>query len=734
MELDPLVGKKINDYSIVRLIGQGGMGKVYEAVEENLERKVALKVLREELSTDAEFVKRFAREAKAAARLNHPNIVQIHAFQSLKGLHFFTMQYIEGHPLSDLLEEGKSLPLEEAVDIIIQAAMALAHSHKEGIIHRDIKPSNLLIDPQRRVLVADFGLAKSLLLKSDITTTTKFIGTPRYASPEQFEGHEVDQRSDIYSLGVIFYQLLSGHFPYQADTPASLVRNVVAKDPLPIQLFNPSVPTSIDKILKKMLAKKPDKRYQSADELLKDLHQFKAYETPVRPLAIVESRTTLLKSLSRVVDESVMTRLRSLQKMKKALVLTAVVTLLAFLLMVFLAIYKPDSLKELFRKDVPPQGKASASAPIPVIEGERKEPSATEVAVGDEVPPTEPLMQEPPAQESIEESIGVLSFNDLKQDPESSWLASAIPIDINTHLSKVKNLKVHSPEEIAYLRQKKQYTDVEIAKELGITKMLTGSFIKLGDEIRIEVHITDISTMALEASEVIEGDWKDIFTLQKQLASKIIDHLPIPPVGYAKAGISEPTSTDMDWYKQLLEAEGKTSPVSQEKPEEKPEGQPSSRIDKSMAPTPMKEGLSLLQDKWSVETFFLSQAMAAEEAPEPQGKSQKNEKAMAEEEIRTLLDSYKKAFETSDIEALTRIYKVFPSTQREAVERYFNNIENLQIILKDIQIELKDAEEAVVNFTRTDDFVDKSSQKKVHLEMRLTKILEKEDDGWRMIQ
>jgi tRNA A-37 threonylcarbamoyl transferase component Bud32 len=269
-ELD-LTGKNLGNYKIVSKLGQGGMATVYKAHELSLNRVVALKVLASQLSEDKAYIKRFQREAQAAAQLNHPNIVQIYAIGEEQGVHYFAMEYIKGKSLANIKEEEGVMKPEDAVPIIRQVAEALAEAHKVGLVHRDIKPSNIMIDAAGRPKVTDFGIAYVSYANTKLTRDGSIIGTPEYLSPEQCEGKTVDQRSDIYSLGVTLYELLSGKTPYEADTPVSMLMKIVKGEFPPLQEVNPDVPESLRAIVDKMMLKDVQQRYQKMEEVITDL-------------------------------------------------------------------------------------------------------------------------------------------------------------------------------------------------------------------------------------------------------------------------------------------------------------------------------------------------------------------------------------------------------------------------------------------------------------------------------
>ena len=215
---------QLGEYIIEEKIGAGGMGQVFRAKQPSLDRMVALKVLPRGVASDRESVERFYREARSAAGLVHPNIVQIYTVGEEKGVPYFAMEYVIGEDLERRIKRGDRFTVEEAVGITASVAMALACAEEAGIVHRDIKPGNIMIDSHGVVKVTDFGLAKAVkLIDSEITQAGFIVGTPSYMAPEQAEARDVDHRTDIYSLGVVFYELLCGRSPFKAEDPASLI-------------------------------------------------------------------------------------------------------------------------------------------------------------------------------------------------------------------------------------------------------------------------------------------------------------------------------------------------------------------------------------------------------------------------------------------------------------------------------------------------------------------------------
>jgi eukaryotic-like serine/threonine-protein kinase len=264
---DSLVGKTLGSYQVQREIGRGGMGVVYLAHEQSLQRVAAIKVLASRLADDAACVKRFGREASAVARLDHPNIVLVYSVGEQDGLHYIAMQYVKGWSLAQFIRAKGPLEWRRALDVTRQAAEALAEAHKHGIIHRDIKPDNIMVDETGGVKVMDFGLARATAASTNLTADGAKLGTPTYMSPEQINGDPVDARTDIYSLGVTLYEMLTGRPPFQADTPMALMYQITHKPVPDVSKQNAAVPENVVELVAGMTAQDPGRRYPSAQAL-----------------------------------------------------------------------------------------------------------------------------------------------------------------------------------------------------------------------------------------------------------------------------------------------------------------------------------------------------------------------------------------------------------------------------------------------------------------------------------
>ena len=270
---DTLIGTLFDGrYRVIRKLGAGGMANVYLAEDQELGRRVAIKILNERHAGDEQFVERFRREAKNAAALSHPNIVSIYDRGEAEGTYYIAMEFLDGRSLKELIVQRGPAPVTVAVEYARQILSALRFAHRHGIVHRDIKPHNVLVDAEGRVKVTDFGIARAGA--SQMTEAGSIVGTAQYLSPEQARGTDVDQRSDLYSLGIVLYELLTGTLPFNGDTPVEIAMKHLSTIPEPPSAKRPDVPRELDLIVTRALAKDPADRYQSAEEMDADLERF----------------------------------------------------------------------------------------------------------------------------------------------------------------------------------------------------------------------------------------------------------------------------------------------------------------------------------------------------------------------------------------------------------------------------------------------------------------------------
>ena len=358
-------GQKINDrYEIIKTIGEGGMANVYLANDTILDRKVAIKVLRGDLSNDEKFIRRFKREALSVSNLSHPNIVEVYDVGEEDGNYYIVMEYVEGKTLKQLLQKRGALTLTEVIDIMCQLTDGLAHAHEAYIIHRDIKPQNIMIEDNGLVKITDFGIAMALN-STQLTQTNSVMGSVHYLPPEQANGKGSTVKSDIYSLGILMYELLTGSVPFKGDTAVEIALKHMKEKIPSIRKQNPTIPQSVENIVLKATAKNPKNRYDTVRDMYNDLktaldrdnEKRLVYEYPENDLEETKVITPIVKENKKTIidkpdeEEGETTKTKS-DKNKLPIILSIVLlTVLIVLAVIFLLISKQD-VKEVKVPDV----------------------------------------------------------------------------------------------------------------------------------------------------------------------------------------------------------------------------------------------------------------------------------------------------------------------------------------------------------------------------------------------
>jgi len=469
-------GRRLGNYKLCRLIGRGGMGEVYEGEDETLRRKVAVKVLLPALSDDAEFCERFLREAQSAAALQHPNICQIYAADKSDDTLFFVMEFVRGKTLAAVLDEDGRLPEPTALRIAGGVASALAFAHSKNIIHRDIKPENIMIDEDGRVVVMDFGLARRTDTPSRLTQTGTFLGTPEYASPEQCETRNLTPATDVYSLGVVMYEMLTGCVPFEAETPLALFARIVREEPQHIRQLNPNITDRTADLIMRLLAKDPAKRPTAKDVLdeilaiLKELPADTAAATVSINVADPTSRTGL----------SVPTRRIGVRR-RVAVALGGVAVAIALVVAVLMS------------------GAVGSSEQKP-----RKGPAAHKSAP--------PLVAVAPAQ-------------NMTKSAELRWLCGALADMLSADLAQLEYLRVVAPEKLSETAA----SPAEAARKLGAALLVEARFWLVGNRLRVMAQTHRLKDGVILASAVAEDDKDAVFavvdsvvvSLHTQLAKKL---------------------------------------------------------------------------------------------------------------------------------------------------------------------------------------------------------------------
>lgn len=296
---DPYAGETLNNrYRLLAAqIGSGGMAHVYKAEDLALGRIVAVKVLRESLTADPEFLARFQREARAAASLSHPNIVTVHDVGQDRGRYYIVMEYVDGQNLKELIRKEAPFPIERALDLAVQICAGVGYAHRAGIVHCDVKPQNVLVTPDGRAKVTDFGIARALS-SATIPLSETVWGTPHYFAPEQAAGRPPTPASDVYAIGVILYEMLTGRLPFDADSYTALALKHIHEEPPPLSQFNPHIPAQLESIVHKVLAKEPSARYRTAEQFGRILISYRRealLTTAGRPVIRLEEAPSMVR-------------------------------------------------------------------------------------------------------------------------------------------------------------------------------------------------------------------------------------------------------------------------------------------------------------------------------------------------------------------------------------------------------------------------------------------------------
>ncbi|HLG95036.1 MAG TPA: tetratricopeptide repeat protein [Bryobacteraceae bacterium] len=453
-------------YRIEKLLGEGGMGAVYKAYDSELGRTVALKLVKKDLASSRQIMQRFKQELLLASRISHKNILRIHDLGEVDGIKFITMAFVEGTDLAGLIEKDGGLSLERALKFAKQLCSALDAAHSEGVVHRDLKPQNILIDQSDQLFVSDFGLAKSL--EPDMTAMTQagqVLGTPRYMSPEQVEAKEIDQRSDLYSLGLIFYEMFTAELPFRAESTFQLMYKHVNEPPKDPRTICAGLPEYIANVIMKCLEKDPAKRYQSAQEILADLEAQSA--APVS--APAGSRTISIQ-------------VRKPSRPAWWIGAGAVVVLAA------LAFSIPGVRHRIF--------------PAPAGAGN-------------------------PAQATIQHYMAVLPFRVNGDEQDAKYIADGVVDSLSAKLAGLKNVYV-APSN-AVTSAAKQADPQKLARTLGVKLLLRGTVTTgAKDAIAITVTLDDTANKGQNLlHQDFTGVRQDLLTLEDQIFNKLVSTLAI---------------------------------------------------------------------------------------------------------------------------------------------------------------------------------------------------------------
>ena len=505
-------GAKLGNYEILSSIGKGGMGEVFLAKDTRLDRRVALKILPPEFAADLDRMNRFVREAKSASALNHPNIITIHEINKSEGTHFIATEFIDGKTLNEYAKANR-LDLKSVLEIAIQIASALDEAHSAGIVHRDIKPDNVMIRSNGLVKILDFGIAKlsenapagvssedATAIKPNPTSPGMIIGTANYMSPEQAKGQAVDARTDIFSFGVVLYEMIAGRLPFAGEAPMEIIAAIINKEPKPLN--SAGVPPEIERIAGRALRKDRNERYQTIKDLLIDLKEIKQelefkdkLEKTVSPNK-EEQKTQILKAAA-TIDEERQTATAENRNdrltIKKSNVSKALVGALAILLMAAIGLgywfYSRGNAKQI-------------------------------------------------------ESIAVLPFENGSGDPNLDYLSDGVSESVIDRLSQLPQLKVIARS--SSFRFRGQNLNLpEIANTLGVDAIVTGRVVPRGDSYIVRVDVTDVRENKQLWGENFSRKASDVQILQADISREIAENLKLRLSGtqsqqFAKEGTTNP--------------------------------------------------------------------------------------------------------------------------------------------------------------------------------------------------
>ena len=496
-----MVGQTLGNYKILQKLGAGGQGTVYKATDSKLGRTVVLKVLPAELTVRESNLKRFAREARLASALDHPNICTIFDLDEAEGLHFIAMQHVEGRNVRQLVN-GRPLELESALRIVIQVADALTAAHARGIIHRDIKSGNVMVTDSGQVKVLDFGLAKLLdeteaqtsgIHQTELTEIGVPYGTATYAAPEQARGDRVDARADIFSTGVLLYEMLTGTWPFRGKSTVDVRHAVLHDAPKPLAEARPGeTPARLQEILDRAMAKDPGDRYQNISELRDELRkvlqevstgaQFEVTAAPARHLAGANPVSRALRWLRTLTGSEPHTSSPQLTS-------------------------------------VPAAG--THETPFTTITDPEKK------------------------------SLAVLPFKNLNNNPASSFYEFALADAVITELARIRSLVVR-PSSVMSKYQGQPTDPRDVGRELNVDAVLSAGFIHVGERFRVTAQLLDVASGEILWSDRIDAAAADIIAVQDEITQRIVDGLRLELSPDEQAGLAQPATVNAEAYEEYL--------------------------------------------------------------------------------------------------------------------------------------------------------------------------------------
>lgn len=495
-----LIGRTLSHYRIIKRLGAGGMGEVYLAEDTRLDRKIALKILPTEVASNPDRMKRFSREAKAASAIDHSNIVHIYEINQAEGLNFIAMQYVEGETL-DTKIRGQVLSIQETLEQAIQIADAIAEAHLRGIIHRDLKPANVIISKKGNLKLLDFGLARIEKFtasdeSSGAETLSKtmqgtVLGTFAYMSPEQALGKSIDNRTDIFSMGTMFYEMVTGKLPFFGNNPADTIDKIVHSQPAAISVLNYNVPTELERIIRKCMEKDPANRYQSSSEILIDLRNLK------RDLDSSKGSTDKAAPSGQIISPNFIKQLYGLVTTNRIVTLI----LLAFSLLAIGISYW-----FIFHH----------------------------------------------SQNVMINSVAVMPFENVTHDKKIEYLSDGVTESLINSFSKLPHVKVIARSSV--FSYKNQTPDLqEVARRLKVRAILTGRVLMQGDTLDVQVELMDAQSNIQLWGDHYTRKAADIFAVQDEIARQVTDSLRVRLTGGQQEQVTKHYTDNPDAYRLYLQ-------------------------------------------------------------------------------------------------------------------------------------------------------------------------------------
>ena len=474
-------------YEVIEELGKGGMGKVYRVFDKKIEEEVALKLIKPEIAAEREVIDRFRSELKMSRKISHRNVSRMYDLGDEEGTHYITMEYVPGEDLKSFIHRSKQLNMGTAIAIARQVCEGLEEAHRMGVVHRDLKPSNIMIDKEGNAKIMDFGIARSLSSKG-ITGAAVMIGTPEYMSPEQVEGKDIDQRSDLYSLGVVLYEMATGRRPFEGDTPLSVAHKQKYEAPEDPKTHNAQIPDDLSRVILRCLEKDKEKRFQSAEELHAELVRLEE-EIPTSERAAPRRKSTRLQPVA--AGE------RKIKWARIALYGGAVVVLA-------LIVY----------------------AGINLFTGRNE----------------------------VIDSIAVLPFENVNADPNTDYLCDGITETIINKLSTLSGFEKVISRNSVFAYKGKSVDPKKVGQELGVEAVLLTRLVRVGDSLTISPALVRTRDNSQIWGERYSRKFDDVFTIEEDMASSIIQALRLKLRGKEKQKISRRPIDNVAAYECYLRA------------------------------------------------------------------------------------------------------------------------------------------------------------------------------------